>query len=736
MNVNVFKKISPIHKVSSWVIATYVLAVGIVGTADLEERFNGAYSYGASFKRGDVFSQAPTFGKHTLFAVPVYDTSIGFGYRLPLLYGTSTSPLVFLREILTTQAIQLIVFAISLTVAVFAINRFFDEWINRKRNYKYLTLLLIFDLAILGPSFVYTFTNDWSTQAVQYFGFCTLVAVLFERSLFDKNNIEPVFSNRRVTMIAVGLVFSAIGHPGNLPNYFFIIFFILLYLHKIHAFSKTVVWKLVAIVTFGLILFIPIAIDVFLESRRQPFDREVALGWLSLADKGVFRTFVEVIAAIFYPLFSVFSTGQSATIENVSIGFAGYAVILIALSKLRQFWLSRNETPQFILILGAIVGCIVQMSLQNWLGLFRSSAAWQLRDPLVLLTSIFVVIYVGVNASQPDSGFQASKRKLLVGALSISALFPVATLFNHVRTDGFQSGVISELISPPSNAWADSLVAIGVRPGHRVYISDPNLFRFADWHGYVMQPQFVDLSVSTIQGWPKIRSSSTLTTGENDAPKKFLNLINSGYGCREHELSFLSVDWVIDKDLACFEKYQDEFGIDQVEEFYVGENHIAENLISSVWAYRISPKHVFEIATLGVEIDRQFCPLLSEPDCLDTFSIKPLAKSGNEFGLCNNGCVARVTVSEISRDVKVVFPLDFDSALSVYDLNAETFLPTDAYHELLKVDLRSNATTHNLEIRLKPDWRMRMNAISAWLALIGLLAVFTFKYLGARNFND
>jgi hypothetical protein len=86
--------------------------------------------------------------------------------------------------------------------------------------------------------------------------------------------------------------------------------------------------------------------------------------------------------------------------------------------------------------------------------------------------------------------------------------------------------------------------------------------------------------------------------------------------------------------------------------------------------------------------------------------------------------------------VKVVFPLDFDRALGVYDLNAEAYLPTDAYHGLLKVDLRSNATTHNLEIRLNPDWRMRMNAVSTWLALVGLLAVFAFKHLGARNFND
>jgi hypothetical protein len=489
-------------------------------------------------------------------------------------------------------------------------------------------------------------------------------------------------------------------------------------------------------VAFGLVLFIPIVIDIFLESSRQPFDRAVAVGWFSLADKGVARTVVDLTAATFYPLFSFFSAGRSAAIENVSIGFAGYAVILIALSKLRQFWLSRKETPQFILILGVIVGCIVQMSLQNRLGLFRSSAAWQLRDPLVLLTSIFVVIYVGVNANQPDSGLQTSRRNLLVCALSISALFPVATLFNHIRTDGFRSGVISEFISPPSNAWADSLVAIGVRPGQRVYVSDPNLFRFADWHGYVMQPQFVDLSLSTIQGWPKIRSSSTLTTGENDVPKKFLNLIGSGYGCREHELSFMSVDWVIDKDLACFEKYQQEFGGDSVEKFHIGENHIAEKLVSSVWAYRISPKHVFEIATLGVEIDRQFCPLLSASGCLNTFGIKPLIKNGNEFGLCISRCVARATVSEISRVVKVVFPLDFDSALSVYDLNAETYLPTDAYHGLLKVDLGSSATTHNLEIRLKPDWRMRMNAASTWLALIGLLAFFAFKHLGARNFND
>ena len=109
------------------VTGIYSLSWGIIGTKDLEEQFNGAFSYAASF-RNTVFSSAPEFGKHTYLGVPVYDTSVGMGYRLPFLYGANHSPFVLLRYFLSTQVIQFVVVAIASFFATTSLNFMYKSW--------------------------------------------------------------------------------------------------------------------------------------------------------------------------------------------------------------------------------------------------------------------------------------------------------------------------------------------------------------------------------------------------------------------------------------------------------------------------------------------------------------------------------------------------------------------------------------------------------------------------------
>jgi hypothetical protein len=98
-----------------------------IGTSDLEEILVSGKSFATSSEPSQIFSGPFSQGKKILFGVPVYDGTIGLGYRLPLQDGMTHSPLIFLRYIFTVQTIQLFSVLISMIISLYFANKAIDS---------------------------------------------------------------------------------------------------------------------------------------------------------------------------------------------------------------------------------------------------------------------------------------------------------------------------------------------------------------------------------------------------------------------------------------------------------------------------------------------------------------------------------------------------------------------------------------------------------------------------------
>jgi len=710
---------------------TYAVSFGIIGTNDLEEQFNGAYSYAASFGNG-IFSSAPVFGRHTFLGVPVYDTSVGLGYRLPFLYGTSHSPLVFLRYVFSTEAIQLFCLWGSLFGALLSFNLMFKSWLQPTSRYFGLVALVLLDIAVLGPSTIYLFVNEWSTQAVQYFGAICVVSGLFDKSWFKNEKFTPLEMPRIPFAIATGIVFIFTGHSGNLVNYAILFGVPVVF----HLFSKKIFWinKVVVFVLIGLFVSsaTPNLIDLVMESSRQPFPRITAINWyqFELSLSGVKHVLEQTIDGNYWPL--QYLTDRNKVSIDDNKGFFGLLSILASIAVI-VFISNENSAKKALKILSACFILIIIQSLSlNKVGALRSSAAWQFRDPLLIISTVMIALVLATSLEIKKS--VASKltiiRSFALITLGVSSLFPISVMLIHVNGSGLTNGIISKQLNQRDSTWMNKLRDAGVKDGDRIYVANPDLFRFANWSGYEKLPQFENLNVSTINGWPKIRAAFTLAKNQAGGEAKFYNLIDSRFGCRTEELDFLAVDWVLDSNGECQGDYQKQYASNRLEIFNLGENRLKDGS-KSVFLYRLNQQSIYT-TDRNVETDKGdplYCALLVEDNCLTNLQIDSELVSDEYFRLCLKSCIAEFQWISINRAAKIVLPLDYQPFFESVNLRTGMKLKIGSLNGLLTIDPgNDNKYGDSVRISLKPDKVMHVSAMATWASSIAWL-FFCFRFL-------
>ncbi len=721
------------RRVLLWTTSVYLLLFAMIGTGDSEELFNGAYSYAANYNPDKLFSRAPTFGKYTLLGVPIYDTTLGTGYRLPLLYSTSHSPFVFLRIFLTTQLIQLVTLGIAALVAALAIRKFLEGMSPVKSKAKQNFLFYCFYLAIIGPTFTYLYTNEWSTQAVQYLGAVVIILKLIDKSWFHSDSIEPLSTCHIPAGLAFGTVCFALGHPGNIPNYLIPISVMIIFVISRNRIRMKHVPVIVLLTCITIASFVPTVLGITTELTKQPYPRVVASSWMSSQSGQSVKLATEILTAVFWPLLSLLSFGKSIFIENAANGFSGLLISAVAFVSIKKIWKFRRESPAVFVLTFVLVCSIVQMIFQRHLGPFQPSAGWQMRDPLIVLTSIFAVVAVSEFELPTMESWSKGLRNGVVLGLFISSLFPIATLVGHVQDEGSGNGSLIKWVKGGNSVWAQKMKEVGVRSGDRVYIAHPELFRDAQWDGFRNQPQLNQLSVSTINGWPKMRSSFTLVAG--DQRRRFVNLIDSSHGCQANKLGFLAVNWVLDKNDVCLDEYEKFYGLDSIEVFSLGTN---ENLNgdSEVRLYRISQKEMFSVTQLSESNEKNVCPILSSESCFSNNNYSSFSGQLEFFELCLKRCVAVLNVPDTEASGVVVIPLDFDEALEVRNPSDNTKIETKSQNGFLAIEIEpSTERIRSLEVLINPDLQMWINALSPWAVMLFLTVLFSYLALTQKREN-
>jgi hypothetical protein len=712
------------------------LCWGIIGTNDLEEQFNGAYSYAASFKSG-FFSSAPEFGKHTALGVPVYDTSVGLGYRLPFLYGTSRSPFVFLRHFFTTEAIQFVVVAISSIVAMASLNFMYKSWTTGGSRRYGLSMLFLLDLVVFGPATFYLFLNDWSTQAAQYFGAIAIASSLFEKTWFCNEAMKPLRSPRLLFTLTIGSILMFMGHQGNIPNFIALIAVPLIF----HVCSMRITlqnYKQAAYL-FGIVVVtgMPNVLDISVESAKQPFGRITAINWYSfnLNPHGIFIFLKQLAVSNSWPINSITSFRFPDFVDESSKGYFGLFSIALTICGFMYIKKSKPLVIAYLLLMSCLVLVCLQSVFQKSLGIFASSAAWQLRDTLLIISTLSIALFSAVLGDSRGTKPLTLKilRTLTALAVCFTVIFPLSVIGIEGRNSGYTNGIIPEAIMDKDNEWIEKLRGAGVEKGDRIYIANPDLFRFASWSGYEKLPQFVDMDVSTINGWPKIRSAFTLAKNQAGFEAKFYNVIDSRFGCRPNELDFLAVDWVIDSTGECYKDFLHEFGVDDVTIFGMGRNGTADNS-KSVFLYKLNQRKIYTANNDNLSRSNKLCALLVEDNCLNKLGISNEFIGKKYFNLCLQSCVAELHWYSREPNSQIVVPIDYQPFLKIVNTRTGRQLNASSINGLLKIDPgESTRFGDSIKITMRPDALMFVSALATWFSTFALLFMcvifFIKKYL-------
>ncbi len=735
-NIGLWSRLKQPHLVE--IIATVISAAivlslwGFVGTDDLEEQFNGLFSLGAISDPTKIFSFAPRIGKSVLMFVPIYDTSIGLGYRLPLLYSLSHSPFAFLRYGFTAEFGQFLMVALAIVAAVYIATEVTSGWLENYGSVKRTCLLITTDMALIGPACIYLFMADWPTQAVQYFGGLILIVTLLDKSWYNKNTIRP-FQIRRIPIgFAIGVVLFVLGHPGNLPNYFLILVVLASFSVSQHRITRDDVSQLILLSVLSLAALLPMILDVVFESAKQPFPRVVYGGWYSIGSDylGLRHLIVQLVLASIYPIASIFSLSKSVTVMGAWQGYLGTGGILVSTLFLSSKMHSRAIRTVTRAILISICLSLIQAYFPNVIANLRPSTLWQFKDPMVILSIMLTVIAlnsVKENVSTNASFRNSALRLLCLLTMICSALYVPAIVQIRVQQspNGLMNGIVQQASKSSAVEWKSILNSHGVEPGDRLYVEHPMLFRGQSWFGYNKLPQFADIGVSTINGWPKMRSSFTLAENQFGSPRRFYNIIDTRYGCKPEEIEFLSARWVLVSNDECRQQYENIFGTSAV----------TRNLLpsppdwpkdNSVWLYEIKRFSSYRISGADITPKDVYCPLLSSSGCIEKLGItKQISSSKNPiFRFCINGCLAHYEWASSPQAVDAVLPLDFDRTIIATRQRDGKSLIVKSHHGLLAIEPDADMMAgDDIELNIKPDGLMWISAVCTWLQVIVVLGV-------------
>jgi glutaredoxin-related protein len=697
-----------------------------IGTSDLEEILVGGKSFATSSDPSQIFSGPFSQGKKILFGVPVYDGTIGLGYRLPLQDGMTHSPLIFFRYIFTVQTIQVFSVLISMIISLYFANKAIDSWTENKDKKAKFWQFLIFDIALLGPSVSYLLIAEWSTQAVQYFGAVMLISGFVHLDWYKDTSVSPLLSRTILLSITFGLSFFLVGHPGNLPAYFFVIAVI-----GMNAVFRNFRWAKIRLQVgflflLSTVIILPTVLDIYVEGKSQQGTRIFAKSWY---ESGLDLRFVkQILVGSLWPLLSPIFGSSDLMVKSGYDGFFGLIGVIGLF--VYSLCLSRSNPAKKLLIgvnLAIAIG-VIQMLNPIYMGDLQPSSLWQIRDPIVA-SSVIAIAIVFATVNRSNSSFRVVRviTKTLVVAMALNFAYVPILSYSHFVGEGTQKHAYLNQISQSSGKWKAILNASGVNTGERIYLADQTLFRNSDWHGYRNFSQFSGIGVGSINSWSKIRSSKTLTIGVNGEDTKFLSITDSSHGCKPAEIQFLNVSHVLVKNDECRDEYDRVFGVSgYVRKALPSPSQWQK--IDQLWLYSLK---VFPSTYFGTKDQHGFsnCAVLSETDCISKLGIIPSVNqtSAPTFQLCETGCIASFSTSGLKSGTKIVLPIDFDKTIQVKSEKTGLNLNTDSYNGFLSVATDStNIENDQLRIIIEPDIRMKINAASPWAhsVLLFIAAVF------------
>ncbi|NCU86589.1 MAG: hypothetical protein EBV58_02125, partial [Actinobacteria bacterium] len=131
------------------------------GTDDYESSYKSEQNLGGEYRSTREPGIGVPSGIKRVFDVPVWDQTQGLGQRMPNLIGQqSQTPFVFLSSLISIESILHLRLFFATFLSLSLTNLLIVGWSIRKAGLR----LILFDVSMLGVSFLYTIHNDFFSQ--------------------------------------------------------------------------------------------------------------------------------------------------------------------------------------------------------------------------------------------------------------------------------------------------------------------------------------------------------------------------------------------------------------------------------------------------------------------------------------------------------------------------------------------------------------------------------------------
>lgn len=184
------------------------------GVRDYEGRASTLLSLNLAHTGRSIFAPSTETNWPEVFGVPLYTSTVGLGFRLPLLTSWTQSPLVFF-DWLSPEAIEYALACVTIWLALWSVNRTVISWGGKAR----LIRVLLLDFSLLGVAGYEMIGKDWITlNLVTHFSLVGIVGVILNKEVVESRSVSSLLASRlSLVVIGVGTLFVLSGHAGNWP---------------------------------------------------------------------------------------------------------------------------------------------------------------------------------------------------------------------------------------------------------------------------------------------------------------------------------------------------------------------------------------------------------------------------------------------------------------------------------------------------------------------------------------
>jgi hypothetical protein len=722
------------------------IVILVLGTYDTEDIFHAQYSAGAPF--GGLFHHQDSTLVQTLLGVPVYDSGVTGGYRLPFQGTLNTSWSWPLHRYLSLEFVLSLHLLVALVAGAMAVANFITTWqpvgTNSLRRGRVFAILVW--IALCYPVMEYLLLEDWYSVALPYLGFLVTMSGLLARPMFDRSIPDAPKFCWPLWSLIIGTYLMFVGHFSMVIFYAPWILISLtpfaIQLTRAHKGFKGLLRELWIPCIIGLLVVLRVMIvvtDIAHEVLQRPEVSSLCCWWANpTKSSGDFKHF----------LGQLFAVEMSPWLRYLRPGFlTRFNVSSTGLNRLPVSAPLLAVISCFSLVFGNLEGIrrrVAAVLLATWLAVFlimikvvpfpvRASADYLYRDVLLVLIALATVLTALPSATSRYSRLSRPLRLALVSALIIGPVAATATrpIF-RIETWGVHNPYAPLRQMLFRSTWYSKFSQEMGSEGGTLGIADP-MFpeRYADrsrspnesdWRGLRGYHQLRQFNLQSIEGFPKLRNASAFT-GEPREFKQRINRLTIEH-CTQELLVFLNVNLLLVKSgesmQACVTRIS---SLDQPRPIAISFTNPRALADSGMSWTRLNIGGVVALGEDSAHSQVITCGVIADPNCLASLGTEISTSWIVDKGDCGQRCLLTVKPNGLGSKtslIRVLLPINSGNGIRFFADDGEE-ISHSTVNGLAVVDLRS--TTTSVRAVLDPDWRMWLQVLAAWSQFFGLIPV-------------